>query len=69
VTNDLLIFVVFFLLPGGVLEISARKLVEWNARSFPRLYGPAQRVGACFVYRVVGMAWIVLGFVSFVLHK
>jgi TRAP-type mannitol/chloroaromatic compound transport system permease small subunit len=68
VVTDILVFVIGFLLPGLALIIFAGKLVEFNVRAAPRLYGPTNRAGAYFVYCVVGFSWIVLGFVSFILH-
>jgi hypothetical protein len=66
---DILVFIIAFLLPGAALIVFARKLVELNVRAAPKLYGPSNQAGAYFVYRVVGFAWIVLGFVSFILHR
>lgn len=67
--QDIAIFIVFFLLPGLALLVFAPRLKDLNARLFPRLYGPREQAGALFVYYVVGMIWIVLGFVTFIMHQ
>ncbi len=64
--NNLLVFVVLFLVPGLLLLRFARKLVDLNKRLYPKLYGEANQAGALIVYYIVGTIWIFLGFVDFV---
>jgi len=52
------IFLVFFLTPGLLMLIFARRMVEYNARSYPRAYGPLTRIITLVMCYIIGVVWI-----------
>ncbi len=65
--NDIVGFLVFFLLPGLVLLVFGRKMVEYNARSYPRVYGRIGKPLTLLICYLVGLFWISLGFTTGIL--
>lgn len=56
--RDIIIFLVVFLTPSLLILGFARRMVEYNARSYPRIYGPVMRVFVLILFYVVGVIWL-----------
>ena len=54
-------FVLFFFMPSLLIITFARRMVESNARTYPRLYGPVGRTIALVVMYVAGTLWTAIG--------
>jgi hypothetical protein len=59
--KDILVFLIFFLTPSLLMLVFARRMVEYNARSYPRVYGPLTRTITLVMCYVIGVIWIVGG--------
>jgi hypothetical protein len=57
----LIVFLVFFLVPGLAIIFFAQRAVAYNARLFPRVYGRAGRALALAASYAAGVWWIVQG--------
>jgi hypothetical protein len=56
--RDIIIFLVVFFTPGLLILVFARRMVEYNARSYPRIYGPVMRMFALILFYVIGVMWL-----------
>jgi len=56
--RDIVIFLVFFLTPGFLMLVFARRMVAYNARSYPRVYGPVTRTITLVMCYIIGVVWI-----------
>lgn len=54
-------FTIFHLVPSLLLLFFAHRMVEANARAYPRLYGPVGRRIALGVLYVMSILWVVIG--------
>lgn len=59
--RDAVIFLAVFLVPGSLILIFARKMVAYNRRSYPRIYGRVGGAIALTMFYLVGLAWLVAG--------
>ncbi len=59
--RDAVIFLTVFLVPGSLILIFARKMVEYNRRSYPRIYGRVSSVLALTMFYLGGLMWLVAG--------
>lgn len=59
--RDVVIFLVVFLVPGSLILIFARKMVEYNRRSYPRIYGRIGSVLALIMFYLGGLVWLAAG--------
>ena len=59
--KDILVFLIFFLTPSLLMLVFARRMVEYNARSYPRVYGQLTRTITLVMCYVIGVIWIVGG--------
>jgi len=59
-------FIVFYLAPGIASIVFARKIIEFNARLYPNLYGgPQKRKIMALITRIVAVVWILVGLAGF----
>ncbi len=65
--QQIVFFLIMFLLPGLIIIVFSRKIVEYNARHYPRIYGPRGRKIILWGLYVAGIYWIVRGFIDFIL--
>lgn len=66
-SRNLVLYICLFLAPGILVVVFARKMVESNARSYPRIYTPLMRKFALLLFYVVGIGFIILGFSNLIL--
>lgn len=59
--RDVVVFLVIFLVPGSLILIFARKMVEYNQRSYPRIYGRIGSVLALIMFYLGGLVWLAAG--------
>jgi hypothetical protein len=59
-TSDLIASLLFFVLPGLATIACAKRIVAYNARYHPRLYGRVGRMLVLLAPYVGGIWWIVL---------
>ncbi len=59
--RTIIIFLTVFFTPGILILVFARRMVAYNARSYPRLYGPAMRTFTLILFYVIGVVWLVGG--------
>ncbi len=65
--RNLVLYICLFLAPGIFVVVFARKMVESNARAYPRIYTPLMRKFALLLFYTVGIGFIVLGFLDLIL--
>lgn len=56
--RDIIIFLVVFLTPSLLVLIFAPRMVAYNARSYPRIYGPVTRTFTLIMFYVIGIMWL-----------
>jgi len=59
--SDVIVFLLYFLLPGLAIIVFARKIVDWQAKLYPRWYGPVRKILGWLVLYAIGIWWIVRG--------
>lgn len=59
--SESLWFIIFHLLPSLVVIVFASRMVEINARAYPRLYGPIGRRIALVVLYITAVLWVMIG--------
>lgn len=57
------IFLFVFLTPGSLIMIFARRMVEYNSRSYPRVYGRVGRIVGLIGFYALGLVWLVGGII------
>mgnify|MGYP000362651754 FL=1 len=59
--SDMIPCLLFYLLPGLAIIVLARKIVDWQARLYPRWYGPLRRLAVLLALYAGGAWWVVQG--------
>ena len=59
--RDAIIFLVVFMVPGSLILIFARKMVAYNRRAYPRIYGRVGSVLALVIFYLGGLTWLAAG--------
>ncbi len=65
--RNIILYVCFFLTPGILILLFSRKMVEYNARSYPRIYTPLMKKFALMLFFVGGMLLILVGLADLIL--
>jgi hypothetical protein len=65
--SNVVTFLTLCLLPGLIVLAFARRAVESNARTYPRVYGRYGKILALFGAYAGAIFWIVKGFVDLIL--
>ena len=65
--QKLLLYLVFFLIPGTVCIYFGRRMVDYNAKSYPRVYSPRMKLFSLLLLYFIGLLLIVWGLFDFVL--
>ena len=64
---NIILYVFIFLIPGILILLFSRKMVEYNARSYPRIYTPLMRKFTLLLFLCGGILLIFVGFVDLIL--
>lgn len=65
--RNIVLYIFIFLVPGILLLLFARKIVEYNAKSYPRVYTPLMRRFALLLFFIGGILLIFVGLTDLIL--